>query len=273
MFLFDYSDGADDPEFEGTTHLVRVSRMQEAKDATSKTSTVRINIDGMSCQSCVKNIEGTIGSRLGVINIRVILEEKAAYIDYKIEDTSPSELVEAINDMGFDASFSSEYQGNSDSEKNKEIGSVTSTCSIHIDGMTCSSCVNSITGKISSIKFPIIEGLHAISGKFIALFVNNIGVISEKPGVRDINVSLEAKEAKVCYSSGDVTADQIAMYIEEMGFDTFVKEVNGRNYEEPRRTTTNVQNGTVALAMTSSGADDSRSEEKLSKCFLQIKVF
>lgn len=95
-------------------------------------------------------------------------------------------------------------------------------------------------------------------------------MISEKSGVKEINVSLEAKEAKVSYSSGDVTADQIAMYIEEMGFDAFVKEVNGHNLVRSEKSTPSLQNGVVTVA--TSGGGDSKTDEKLLKCFLQIKV-
>lgn len=84
-------------------------------------------------------------------------------------------------------------------------------------------------------------------------------------------MSLEAKEAKVSYSSGDVTADQIAMYIEEMGFDAFVMEVNGRNLRPPEISSTSVTNGTVAIPMSGAG-DGNREEQRLSKCFLHIKV-
>lgn len=98
------------------------------------------------------------------------------------------------------------------------------------------------------------------------------GVISEKLGVRDIDVSLDAKEAKVSYSSGDITADQIATYIEEMGFDAFVKEVNGQLKKPQSDTTTNnnLKNGDVIVQM--NGGGDITESERYSKCFLHIKV-
>lgn len=33
--------------------------------------TIKVNIIGMTCQSCVKNIEETVGSKRGIINIKV----------------------------------------------------------------------------------------------------------------------------------------------------------------------------------------------------------
>lgn len=109
----------------------------------AETSTIKIDIEGMTCQSCVRNIEGMIGDRPDVVNIRVVLSEKAGYIEYKTRQTTPQELVEAIEDMGFTASLPT-----SDIVKNeaKDVMPAISTCGIHVDGMTCMSCVKSITG-------------------------------------------------------------------------------------------------------------------------------
>ncbi|XP_043269223.1 copper-transporting ATPase 1 isoform X2 [Venturia canescens] len=235
-----YRDADEDHELDlETTHLVRAPKASSVNTSDDKITTVKINIEGMSCQSCVQNIQSTIGSRAGVTNVRVLLDEKAGYVDYNTDVTTTSELVEAINDMGFDAFLPPGENGYSPCD-GKEIGPITSTCSIHIDGMTCSSCVNSITEMISG-----------------------------KPGVKEISVSLEAKEAKVSYSSGDMTADQIATYIEEMGFDAFVKEVNGHNLLRPEKSTTKLEIKNDAVTM--KGGGDSKIDEKLSQCFLQIK--
>lgn len=127
---------------------MRVPRASDARQFAREVSTVKIGIQGMTCQSCVRNIEGMIGERPDVVNIRVVLEEKAGYIEYKTHETTPQELAEAIEDMGFTASLPT-----SDDAMNKivdlSVVSSTGTCSIHVDGMTCSSCVKNITGKSS----------------------------------------------------------------------------------------------------------------------------
>lgn len=130
-------DGDDDTDYEGTTHLVRIPRALEARQ---ETSTVKIGIEGMTCQSCVKNIEGMIGERPDVVSIRVVLEEKAGYIEYKTREITPHELAEAIEDMGFTASLPTS------NEENNSISTIR-TSTIHIDGMTCQSCVKNITGE------------------------------------------------------------------------------------------------------------------------------
>lgn len=137
-----YRDGDDDTDYEGTTHLVRIPRALEARQLTEETSTIKIGIEGMTCQSCVRNIEKMIGERSDVVNIRVVLEEKAGYIEYKTRETTPHELAEAIEDMGFTASLPT-----SNDAENNSLTSTINTSNIHIDGMTCQSCVKNITGK------------------------------------------------------------------------------------------------------------------------------
>ncbi|XP_061942304.1 copper-transporting ATPase 1 isoform X5 [Apis cerana] len=202
---------------------------------------MKVNIEGMRCQSCVKNIEGTIGSRPEVLSIKIILEEKLGYIEYKANEITPEELVETIEDMGFTASL---FKEENNSIEKKQINHISqsniSICSIHIDGMTCMSCVKTITG-----------------------------VLSEKSGIKQVNVSLENKEARVSYSDNDVTAEQISGFIEEMGFNSFVKEVNGMVYS----TSINLNNnppdsGNVSLEL--NGGGDVKKENQTAKCFLHI---
>lgn len=138
-----HRDGDDDTEYEGTTHLVRVPRTPETQK-TAEIATIKINIEGMTCQSCVKSIEGMIGERPDVISIRVILEEKTGYIEYKTHEVTPQELVEAIEDMGFTANLPMFI----DTKNDTFIVPTISTCTIHIDGMRCLSCVKNITGEL-----------------------------------------------------------------------------------------------------------------------------
>ncbi len=87
--------------------------------------------------SCVSNIEAMIGDRPGVLNIDVSLNDKTAKIKYLPEIETEETLVEAISDMGFDAS----------SLENTENRKVI----INIIGMTCNSCVQSIEKMISAV--------------------------------------------------------------------------------------------------------------------------
>ncbi|XP_074838711.1 copper-transporting ATPase 2 isoform X1 [Carettochelys insculpta] len=69
------------------------------------TGTAVLSIDGMTCNSCVQSIEGTVSHRKGVQHISVSLAERTGTICYDSAVTNSEELRGAIEDMGFDASI------------------------------------------------------------------------------------------------------------------------------------------------------------------------
>ena len=62
-----------------------------------------IKIGGMSCQGCVKNITGVLSALTGVTNAVVFLESAEAQVVFDHQQVTRAELVEAIEDAGFDA--------------------------------------------------------------------------------------------------------------------------------------------------------------------------
>lgn len=64
---------------------------------------VNIHIEGMTCNSCVQSIEGMISQRKGVMSAQVSLADHNGIFDYDPLLTTPEEIREAIEDMGFDA--------------------------------------------------------------------------------------------------------------------------------------------------------------------------
>ena len=71
---------------------------------------VCLDIKGMTCMSCVNTIENTISQVDGVKSIKVSLEENNCLIIYDDDKQSPSSLVNAIEDMGFDAFVNEAYR-------------------------------------------------------------------------------------------------------------------------------------------------------------------
>ncbi|KAF7988181.1 hypothetical protein HCN44_007675 [Aphidius gifuensis] len=237
---FKVTDADDDGEFEISTNMVHVPKTPSSTTPTNDdkkiTTKCKIKIDGMTCQSCVKNIEKTIIQKNGIKNIKVVLEEKIGYIDYNSNDTSVNNIIDEINNMGFDASIADD----DDDDDNLEY-----KCIINIDGMTCQSCVKSITD-----------------------------VISDKPGVKKISVSLDKKQAFVIYQKDNIKADEIAKFIEEMGFDAFVYEINGKkimtnNSINNNKQSSNKNNGLIEI--TNNNNDDDDNDNKYLKCHLYIK--
>ena len=68
-----------------------------------------LSIQGMTCQSCVKAIEGAIGQTPGVYIVSVNLERKEGIIFYDNDEISSANfLIECIEDEGFEAQLASQ---------------------------------------------------------------------------------------------------------------------------------------------------------------------
>ncbi|XP_058457827.1 copper-transporting ATPase 1 isoform X1 [Malaya genurostris] len=152
-------------------------------------ASVRLPIIGMTCQSCVKNIEGTIGAKLGIIKISVMLAENAGYIDFDPTLTDPTQIAADIDDMGFECTYSD------DERKTTDESSDALLTRISIHGMTCQSCVKNIEGNIQ----------------------NKTGIISVK-------VILEQKLGLIEYDRWLTNPERIAELIDDMGFEAKVAD-------------------------------------------------
>ena len=67
--------------------------------------TVVLNIGGMNCGGCVKNVTGILQGVDGVASAAVSLEDKNATVSFDPAKTNLAALVEAVEDGGFEASL------------------------------------------------------------------------------------------------------------------------------------------------------------------------
>ncbi|XP_071124882.1 copper-transporting ATPase 1-like isoform X1 [Mytilus edulis] len=172
-----------------------------------KSLITRITVEGMTCQSCVRNIESNIKTKAGVDEIRVSLADKEAFIIYNPDHTNPEVLREAIDDMGFDASLPRQSSVDKEFDRLAErsstrSGGPESECEISIKGMTCKSCVRNIESNIK-----------------------------DKSGIISISVSLEKENGMVKYNKLVTTPERIADMIDDMGFDAKVAGDTGSDTE------------------------------------------
>ncbi|XP_049561035.1 copper-transporting ATPase 1 isoform X1 [Orcinus orca] len=177
-----------------------------------------INIDGMTCNSCVQSIEGVILKKAGVKSIRVSLANGKGIVEYDPLLTCPETLREAIEDMGFDASLSDTNEplvviAQSSSEMplltstnefhtkmmtpihDKEEAKTSSKCYIQVTGMTCASCVANIERNLR-----------------------------REEGIYSVLVALMAGKAEVRYNPAVIQPPMIAELIRELGFGATVIE-------------------------------------------------
>lgn len=137
-----------------------------------------ISVLGMTCQSCVRNIETNISSKPGIRSLSVSLDTKSATVTYSPLVTSPGAIANMIINIGFEASVE-----NTDRELDTDI------IEICVQGMTCHSCVKSIEDNIS-----------------------------KNPGVKSIKVSLAEQNASIVYYPNRVNPSSLKDAINELGF-------------------------------------------------------
>uniref|UniRef100_A0A8C0AP77 Copper-transporting ATPase 1 n=1 Tax=Buteo japonicus TaxID=224669 RepID=A0A8C0AP77_9AVES len=186
------------------------------KDASQPlTQVVVINIEGMTCNSCVQSIEGVISQKAGVKSIHVSLSNCNATIEYDPLQTCPEDLRSSVEDMGFDASLSELPVGIAqpsaevqlESHKTEPPSKVSPThlarqetktiskCYVQVTGMTCASCVANIERNLR-----------------------------REDGIHSILVALMAGKAEVRYNPAVIHPSAIAELIRELGFGATVME-------------------------------------------------
>lgn len=151
------------------------TRLSQALDqdqyAGSTIKTAQLSIKGMTCASCVASIERSLKGSPGLVSIKVALLAERGTIEYIEGVTTPLEIADRIEDVGFEAAPIV--------EKRKD----------HVDlqvfGMTCASCVNSIEGELR--KMP---GIIAASVS-LTLQSAKVEYDNQVLGVRDIVERIE----------------------------------------------------------------------------------
>uniref|UniRef100_A0A8C3VDM5 P-type Cu(+) transporter n=1 Tax=Catharus ustulatus TaxID=91951 RepID=A0A8C3VDM5_CATUS len=165
------------------------------------TQVVVINIEGMTCSSCVQSIEGVLSQKAGVKSVHVSLLNGNGTIEYDPLQTSPEDLRCAIEDMGFDASFPEPFSKPEPPSKvpaahlGRQESKTISKCYVQVTGMTCASCVANIERNLR-----------------------------REDGIHSILVALMAGKAEVRYNPAVIHPAAIAELIRELGFGATVME-------------------------------------------------
>lgn len=67
------------------------------------TQSVTVNIDGMTCENCVKSVHNVVSKIEGVQSLSVSLEHNNATVSFDDSLASAQDIVSAIDDAGFEA--------------------------------------------------------------------------------------------------------------------------------------------------------------------------
>ncbi|XP_045331018.1 copper-transporting ATPase 2 isoform X3 [Leopardus geoffroyi] len=157
----------------------------------SQTTTGTISISGMTCQSCVKSIEGRISSLKGIVSIKVSLEQGSATVIYVPSVLSLPQVCRHIEDVGFEASIT---EGKAASWPSRSSSALEATVKLRVEGMTCQSCVSSIEGRLGKLQ-----------------------------GVVRARVSLGTQEAVITYQPYLIQPQDLRDHVNDMGFEAVIK--------------------------------------------------
>ena len=95
------------------------------------TKQIILPVQGMTCASCVSHVERALKKVAGVTGASVNLATERAAVEYDPAQTTPTDLVEAINDAGYTA--------------------VVERATIPVGGMTCASCVSHVERALKKV--------------------------------------------------------------------------------------------------------------------------
>uniref|UniRef100_A0A8U8BL65 P-type Cu(+) transporter n=1 Tax=Geospiza parvula TaxID=87175 RepID=A0A8U8BL65_GEOPR len=176
-----------------------------------KEAVAKLRVEGMTCQSCVTNIEGKIRKLHGVAKIKVSLDNQEAIIVYHPYIIQPDDLKRHISDLGYDCTIKSKSAplklGALDLQRLQNANPRETPASLDSDGLDL---LVPKMGSTATVTVQI-EGMHCKS------CVRNIeGNISDLPGIKSIKVSLEHKCAVVQYSPDLITLSAFQQAIESL---------------------------------------------------------
>jgi len=163
-------------------------------DETDQAGTVKttLSIRGMTCASCVANIEKMVSPATlpGLISLSVNLMSEEGLAEHDPSILSPEKIADAIDDVGFEANVISTKDAHPQ-PADSDIDSTT----LKIFGMTCGACVSSVESALLSV-----------------------------PDVKSALVNLATQEARIVYHTNHVGIRDLVRTVEEAGFDAIVAD-------------------------------------------------
>lgn len=202
---------------EAALHELNPTQKEESQE---QFSNCVISIEGMTCMSCVNSITESLSAKNGVEKIFVSLETHQGSVVYDPRLLSPQEIADAIEDMGFGAAVKEinnvpyvskdvvlkikDDSPTTDSVKSpKSKGNTVEKCFLHIDGITCISCVTAIEKHCKKLI-----------------------------GVQNVQISFISGKAEIAYDSDDIAPADIASSITDLGFPAILINEKGSQIKE-----------------------------------------
>ena len=136
---------------------------------------IKFNVDGMTCASCQSHVQNALASVEGVKESSVNLMMNTALVKAD-DDVSEKDLIKAVEDAGYGLS------------QNKHLV-------LHVEDMTCASCVRSIDS-----------------------------YVGKQDGIMNLEINLMDLEVEVDYDPKVITEREIFALIQEIGYTPSIEE-------------------------------------------------
>ncbi|RQS95322.1 heavy metal translocating P-type ATPase [Burkholderia seminalis] len=153
-----------------------------AATARASAATIELDIDGMTCASCVSRVEKALANVPGVTRASVNLATERATVD-AAAGVSASQLADAVKQAGYGATPTAP-----DIAIPSAAPATPVSIELDIDGMTCASCVSRVEKALANV-----------------------------PGVTRASVNLATERATVDAAAG-VSASQLADAVKQAGY-------------------------------------------------------
>ncbi|TGN99301.1 heavy metal translocating P-type ATPase [Burkholderia sp. USMB20] len=115
--------------------------------ATATATTIELDIDGMTCASCVSRVEKALAKVPGVTRATVNLATERATID-AAADVSASQLTDAVRQAGYGAT---PLAPDTAALPAPSASPASASLELAIDGMTCASCVSRVEKALEKV--------------------------------------------------------------------------------------------------------------------------
>ncbi|XP_043913679.1 copper-transporting ATPase 1 [Protopterus annectens] len=138
-----------------------------------------IQVTGMTCASCVANIERNLKREDGVYSVLVALMAGKAEVRYKSSVVQPNKIAELIQELGFGATVLENYEG------------ANGSLELEIRKMTSASCVHKIESKLTIQKGIVYASVSLATSKA------HVRYDPEHIGPRDIIELIESLDYEV----------------------------------------------------------------------------
>ena len=156
-------------------------------------TTTTLSVQGMTCGACTSSIEAGFHGVAGVNHVTVALLSERAVVEHDADVISPDQLVEIIEDRGFDASIIETKTANDRSTLSQSvapIGEETLVTTVAIEGMTCGACTSAVEGAFKNVQ-----------------------------GMIKFNISLLAERAVISHNPLQLSTEKIVELIDDAGFE------------------------------------------------------